>query len=352
MNIGFFGSSAIVRALRRREHVAPRPAQARRGRVDRRRPHPHRSASARRKERSLEINGFSVATALDEDVLKQIAKVTDGTYHQAEDADALAEIYKSIDLEFKRVQAARGDRAVRRRRRPPARARLRALDRVVRPGDLSVVRLAARAARRCSSPPRSCCLLVDAAPPAQAGRSLLERRAAALAAAEAEAVAAAPPRRPAAARASSRSAVAAGRPHVERSVPYARTSVILAMDVSGSMCSTDVQPNRLAVAQEAAREFVENQPKGVRMALVVFSGFAELTVPADDRSQGARRRRSSPSPSARGTAIGAAMLKGLDAIAEANPDVAPVGDAPDDRLGAARRRSPAPTATCPTSSCS
>ena len=85
-------------------------------------------------------------------------------------------------------------------------------------------------------------------------------------------------------------AFAAGRPHVERSVPFARTSVVLAMDVSGSMCATDVEPNRLAVAQDAAREFVEDQPKDVRMALVVFSGFAELSRSADDRTQGARRR--------------------------------------------------------------
>ena len=69
-------------------------------------------------------------------------------------------------------------------------------------------------------------------------------------------------------------AVAAGRPRVERSVPYARTSVILAIDVSGSMCSTDVRPNRLAVAQEAAQAFVADQPNGVRMALVVFSAMS------------------------------------------------------------------------------
>ena len=99
------------------------------------------------------------------------------------------------------------------------------------------------------------------------------------------------------------------------------------MDVSGSMCATDVRPNRLAVAQEAAREYVEDQPKGVRMALVVFSGFAELSVP-DDRPKGARRR-DRVAHDRRGTAIGAAMLKALDAIAEANPAVAPVGDAPE-----------------------
>ena len=104
------------------------------------------------------------------------------------------------------------------------------------------------------------------------------------------------------------------------------------------MCSTDVEPNRLAVAQEAARAFVENQPKGMRMGLVVFSGFAELTVPpTTDRK--ALVDAIDGLTTGRGTAIGSAMLKGLDAIAEANPDVAPVGDAPETE--------PAPPATKP-----
>jgi Ca-activated chloride channel family protein len=102
-------------------------------------------------------------------------------------------------------------------------------------------------------------------------------------------------------------AVAAARPHVERQVPFSRTSVILAMDVSGSMCSSDVDPNRLSVAQEAAKEFVANQPKGVRMALVVFSGFAELSVsPTTDRD--ALVEAIEALTTGRGTAIGAAML--------------------------------------------
>jgi Ca-activated chloride channel family protein len=124
-------------------------------------------------------------------------------------------------------------------------------------------------------------------------------------------------------------AFAAGRPHLERSVPFARTSVILAMDVSGSMCATDVKPNRLAVAQEAAREFIEDQPKGVRMALVVFSGFAELSVPPTTERKALVDAIESLT-TGRGTAIGAAMLKGIDAIAEANPKVPPVGEAPED----------------------
>ena len=119
-------------------------------------------------------------------------------------------------------------------------------------------------------------------------------------------------------------ALAAARPHVVRDVPVARTSIILALDVSRSMCSSDVQPNRLSVAQEAARSFVENQPNGIRMGLVVFSGFAELSVPpTTDRK--ALTEAIDSLTTGHGTAIGSALLKGLDAIAESNPNVAPVG---------------------------
>ena len=55
----------------------------------------------------VQIDGFNVATALDADMLKKIADVTDGTYNQASDAAALAGVYKSIDLEFKRVKKPR-----------------------------------------------------------------------------------------------------------------------------------------------------------------------------------------------------------------------------------------------------
>lgn len=121
-------------------------------------------------------------------------------------------------------------------------------------------------------------------------------------------------------------ALASGRPQVVRSVPDARTSIILALDVSGSMCSSDVEPNRLAVAQDAASAFVRSQPKGLRMGLVAFAGFAELAVPpSTDRK--ALLEAIAGLTTGRGTAIGSAMLKSLDAIAEVNPAVQPVGDA-------------------------
>lgn len=51
----------------------------------------------------VQIDGFSVATALDSDLLKQVAQVTDGTYHEASDAAGIASISKTIDLRFKIV---------------------------------------------------------------------------------------------------------------------------------------------------------------------------------------------------------------------------------------------------------
>ncbi|HEV2759075.1 MAG TPA: VWA domain-containing protein [Acidimicrobiales bacterium] len=121
-------------------------------------------------------------------------------------------------------------------------------------------------------------------------------------------------------------AVAAARPQLTRNVPIGRTSIILALDVSLSMCATDVEPNRLSVAKQAARDFVENQPAGSRMGLVVFSGFAQLVVPPTT-DHNVLVRAIDGLTTGRGTAIGTAMLKALDAIAEVNGDVTPVGDA-------------------------
>jgi Ca-activated chloride channel homolog len=119
--------------------------------------------------------------------------------------------------------------------------------------------------------------------------------------------------------------IAAARPQVTSDVAVGRTSIILALDVSRSMCSTDVSPNRLAAAQKAAREFVQSQPQGVRMGLVVCSGFAqEAVAPTTDKKS--LVSAIDGLATARGTAIGAAMLKALDAIAEVNPNVKPVGD--------------------------
>lgn len=114
------------------------------------------------------------------------------------------------------------------------------------------------------------------------------------------------------------------RPHTAMPVPANATSIMLAIDVSGSMCSTDVSPNRLRVARDAARQFVQAQEDTTRIGLVAFSGIAGVLVaPTTDREK--LLAAIDNLKTGRGTAIGRAILTAIDAIAETNPDVAPIG---------------------------
>lgn len=70
--------------------------------------------------------------------------------------------------------------------------------------------------------------------------------------------------------------LAAARPVAEIPLPWARTTILLAMDVSLSMRITDVQPNRLVAAQEAAKTFLADLPKDVEVGLVTFAGSTQV----------------------------------------------------------------------------
>lgn len=121
--------------------------------------------------------------------------------------------------------------------------------------------------------------------------------------------------------------VASSRPQVRADVPVASVAVILALDVSGSMCATDVSPNRLSAAQEAVRQFIRSQDEQTRIGLVLFSGFAQLAVaPTNDRDQ--LLQAVDGLTTGRGTTIGAAILKSIDAIAELDANVAPSDTSP------------------------
>ncbi|MEM7797919.1 MAG: VWA domain-containing protein [Chloroflexota bacterium] len=124
--------------------------------------------------------------------------------------------------------------------------------------------------------------------------------------------------------------VAMTRPQAEVSVPLSRTTIILALDVSRSMCSIDVEPNRLAIAQEAALEFIDNQDSGTQIGIVAFGGLAELAVPPT-RDKEILRNAIINLTTSFGTAIGSATLKSIDAIAEINPNVAPSNILLDDQ---------------------
>jgi Ca-activated chloride channel family protein len=70
--------------------------------------------------------------------------------------------------------------------------------------------------------------------------------------------------------------VAMARPSAVMTLPSQHEIVILAMDVSGSMRATDVEPNRLVAAQNAAKSFIAEQPDSVRIGIVAFAGTATV----------------------------------------------------------------------------
>lgn len=70
--------------------------------------------------------------------------------------------------------------------------------------------------------------------------------------------------------------MAAARPFAVVSLPSQRETIMLAMDVSGSMRATDVLPNRLVAAQNAAKAFLTDLPRNVRVGIVAFAGTASV----------------------------------------------------------------------------
>jgi len=118
--------------------------------------------------------------------------------------------------------------------------------------------------------------------------------------------------------------VALTRPVAQVKVPLSRTTIILALDISRSMCATDVSPNRLTVAQDAALAFIDDQAAGTQIGIVAFAGFAEIVVPPTNDKEVLQEAIRNFSTSI-GTAIGSATLKSIDAIAEINPAVEPSG---------------------------
>ena len=74
--------------------------------------------------------------------------------------------------------------------------------------------------------------------------------------------------------------LALARPAMTVALPTQNETVILAIDVSGSMRADDVKPTRLAAAQAAARAFIKDTPSSTRIGLVAFAGSAALVQPA------------------------------------------------------------------------
>lgn len=124
--------------------------------------------------------------------------------------------------------------------------------------------------------------------------------------------------------------MALGRPVATVSVPSNRATIILTIDVSRSMCSTDIPPNRLEAAKDAAVSFIQRQGTGRQIGVVAFAGFAELVQPPTSDLRLLESAVESLT-TARRTAIGSAILRAIDAIAEIDSRIAPseLGIAPD-----------------------
>jgi Ca-activated chloride channel family protein len=112
------------------------------------------------------------------------------------------------------------------------------------------------------------------------------------------------------------------RPVATVLIPSNEATVILAMDVSLSMCSTDIAPNRLEVAKDAALTFVRDNTSGRQVGIVAFAGFAELIQAPTTDIRDLENAIGVLVP-ARRTAIGSAILRSIDAIAEVDERVAP-----------------------------
>jgi Ca-activated chloride channel family protein len=70
--------------------------------------------------------------------------------------------------------------------------------------------------------------------------------------------------------------LAGARPHAVVTLPSNQQTIILAIDVSGSMRATDVQPSRLVAAQNAAKSFLGELPRHVKVGIVAFAGSAQV----------------------------------------------------------------------------
>src|SRR5579859_3852371 len=121
--------------------------------------------------------------------------------------------------------------------------------------------------------------------------------------------------------------MALARPVSIISVPTGQVTIMLAIDVSRSMCSTDILPSRIEAAKAAALSFIRHQPANTQIGIVAFGGFAELVQPPTNDQATLTAAVESLQTGSR-TAIGSGILKAIDAIAEVDSAVAP-SDAED-----------------------
>ncbi len=135
---------------------------------------------------------------------------------------------------------------------------------------------------------------------------------------------------------------ALARPMAVVTLPAQEGTVILTVDVSGSMQADDLKPNRMEAAKSAARTFVGRQPEGIKIGVVSFSdsAFIVQSPTTDKDAVYAAISRLTPQ---RGTAIGRGIITSLDALFEGTDE-----ELPSKRLNTLPTRGPGAPAPKPT----
>lgn len=124
------------------------------------------------------------------------------------------------------------------------------------------------------------------------------------------------------------------RPEWQHKVPKEQATVVLVVDISGSMNATDVEPTRMDAAKESSHTLVRELPKGFRVALVTFSaGVRTVVAPTTDKAL-VDKAIDSLSPIG-GTAMGDGILEGI-AASELDPEGADAPVAPTPGAGGKR----------------
>lgn len=125
---------------------------------------------------------------------------------------------------------------------------------------------------------------------------------------------------------------AVARPAAVIELASSRATVILAMDVSGSMRARDIEPSRIEASQDAAKDFIRNQPADVQIGIVAFASAA-LLVQAPTLDREALIAAINSFDLRRGTAVGAGVLTSLATIFPDQDFDELQGDNPFDALG-------------------
>jgi Ca-activated chloride channel homolog len=107
--------------------------------------------------------------------------------------------------------------------------------------------------------------------------------------------------------------LAMARPSAEVSLPSRVATVMLVMDVSGSMRATDVNPSRIMAAETAAKAYIKDQPRDVRIGIVAFAATA-LLVQSPTTDHTALNSAIDRFELQRGTAVGSGILVGMSTL--------------------------------------